>query len=121
MTTNLSASLEAMGDEMTFIQSIRAEQFEHVDFTFFASDPRATPRSGGSHAISATPSSISLGALEERAGRDHPLALDRTRNVGRGTRVLPNCSPARVVVAHPAAIALALLALRAKKSARSNA
>lgn len=34
--------LEAVGDEMTFIQSIRPEQFENVDFTFFASDPRAT-------------------------------------------------------------------------------
>src|ERR1700739_1437476 len=34
--------LEAVGDEMTFIQSIRPEQFEHVDFTFFASGPRAT-------------------------------------------------------------------------------
>ena len=34
--------LEAVGDEMSFIQSIRPEQFEHVDFTFFAADPRAT-------------------------------------------------------------------------------
>ena len=30
--------LEAMGDEISFIQRVRAEQFEHVDFTFFASD-----------------------------------------------------------------------------------
>ena len=34
--------LEAVGDEMSFIQSIRSEQFERVDFTFFASDPRST-------------------------------------------------------------------------------
>src|SRR5579864_6128983 len=34
--------LEAMGDEISFIQSVRAEQFEHVDFTFFASDPDCT-------------------------------------------------------------------------------
>src|ERR1035438_5636569 len=34
--------LEAVGDEMSFIQSIRPEQFERVDFTFFAADPRAT-------------------------------------------------------------------------------
>jgi hypothetical protein len=34
--------LEAVGDEISFIQSIRSEQFERVDFTFFASDPRST-------------------------------------------------------------------------------
>jgi aspartate-semialdehyde dehydrogenase len=34
--------LEAVGDEMNFIQSIRSEQFERVDFAFFASDPRST-------------------------------------------------------------------------------
>ncbi len=27
--------LEAVGDEMSFIQSVRTEQFERVDFTFF--------------------------------------------------------------------------------------
>src|SRR5208282_3792516 len=34
--------LEAAGDEISFIQSIRSEQFERVDFAFFASDPRST-------------------------------------------------------------------------------
>ena len=34
--------LEAVGDEINFIQSIRSEQFERVDFAFFASDPRST-------------------------------------------------------------------------------
>src|ERR1700732_1434159 len=34
--------LEAMGDEVTFIQRIHSEQFEHVDFTFFASNRDAT-------------------------------------------------------------------------------
>src|ERR1700691_6623779 len=28
--------LEAAGDEINFIQSLRGEQFTHVDFTFFA-------------------------------------------------------------------------------------
>jgi aspartate-semialdehyde dehydrogenase len=37
--------LEAMGDEISFIQRVRAEQFEHVDFTFFASDQESTRRS----------------------------------------------------------------------------
>ena len=34
--------LETMGDEITFIQSVRTEQFEHLDFTFFASDQNCT-------------------------------------------------------------------------------
>src|SRR6202167_4285376 len=34
--------LEAVGDEMNFIRSIRSEQFERVDFAFFASDPGST-------------------------------------------------------------------------------
>src|ERR1700726_3652380 len=34
--------LEAMGDEISFIQRVRADQFENVDFTFFASDVEST-------------------------------------------------------------------------------
>ena len=34
--------LEAMKDEVTFIQSVRAEQFDKIDFTFFASDADCT-------------------------------------------------------------------------------
>src|SRR4029077_5292719 len=37
--------LEAMGDEVSFIQRVRAEQFENVDFTFFASDQDSTRKS----------------------------------------------------------------------------
>src|ERR1700733_2495527 len=34
--------LEATGDEINFIQSLRAEQFTSVDFTFFAPDAEST-------------------------------------------------------------------------------
>jgi len=34
--------LEAVGDEMNIVQSIRSEQFERVDFAFFSADPRST-------------------------------------------------------------------------------
>jgi len=27
--------LEALGDEVTFIQKVRAEEFRHIDFSFF--------------------------------------------------------------------------------------
>src|SRR3954468_23755268 len=36
--------LDAVGDEATFIQSVRPEHFEHVDFAFFASDAEFTRR-----------------------------------------------------------------------------
>jgi len=104
--------LEAIGDEMTFIQSIRPEQFEHVDFTFFSSDPRATrakwetARDRGNTIIDST------GALEEAPG-----ATIRSPWIERqiGQPVPPQLQPGPVVVAHPAATALAMLALRAEK------
>ena len=34
--------LESLGDEVTFIQNVRSEQFENIDFTFFASDQECT-------------------------------------------------------------------------------
>src|SRR5215813_4416182 len=34
--------LEQVQDEVSFVQSVTAEQLEHVDFTFFASEPEFT-------------------------------------------------------------------------------
>src|SRR3954447_3816610 len=34
--------LETVGDVVSFIQSVRAEQFEKIDFTFFACDQECT-------------------------------------------------------------------------------
>src|SRR6266566_4118972 len=36
--------LDAVGEEPTFIQSVRPEHFDRVDFTFFASEPDFTRR-----------------------------------------------------------------------------
>jgi len=104
--------LEAVGDEMAFIQSIRPEQFEHVDFTFFAADPRAarakweTARDHGNTILDCT------GALEDAAG-----VTIRSPWIERqtGQPVPPQLQPDSVEVAHPAATVLALLALRAQK------
>ena len=107
--------LEAVGDEMSFIQSIRPEQFERVDFTFFAADPRATQakwktaRDLGNTIIDLTDS------LE-----DEPGATVRSPWIERqtGQPVTPQLQPGPVVVAHPAATVLAMLALRAQKFAK---
>jgi aspartate-semialdehyde dehydrogenase len=105
--------LEALGDEMSFIQSVRAEQFERVDFTFFASDQHST-RSNWKTARDLGSTIVDLSfALEE-----DPAASIRSPWVERppSQNALPELQPGPVVVAHPAATVLALLAMRAGKA-----
>ena len=107
--------LEAVGDEMNFIQSIRSEQFERVDFAFFASDARST-RSNWKAARDLGDTIVDLSyALEEEAG-----ASIRSPWIERqtGQPVAPELQPGPVVVAHPAATVLAMLALRCEKAAK---
>ncbi|MGA8622384.1 MAG: Asd/ArgC dimerization domain-containing protein [Candidatus Sulfotelmatobacter sp.] len=105
--------LEATGDEINFIQSVRAEQFTRVDFTFFAADAEST-RNSWKRARDAGSAIIDLsGALEEEAGAQvRSLWLERER----GEIWHPDLQPAPAVVAHPAAITLALLLLRVRKA-----
>lgn len=107
--------LEAVGDEMNFIQSLRAEQFERVDFSFFASDPRSTRKNWKTaRDLGNTIVDLSF-ALEEEAG-----ASVRSPWIARqsGQPVPPELQPGPVVVAHPAATVLALLALRSAKAGK---
>lgn len=104
--------LEALGDEISFIQSLRAEQFEHVDFTFFASDAECT-RKNWKRARDAGSAIIDLSAaLENEPGAQvRSLWVERER----GQTVLPELQPGPCVTAHPVAATLALLLLRARK------
>jgi aspartate-semialdehyde dehydrogenase len=107
--------LEAIGDEMSFIQSIRSEQFERVDFAFFASDARST-RNNWKTARDLGDTIVDLSfALE-----DEPGASIRSPWVERqtGQPMAPELQPGPVVVAHPAATVLAMLALREEKAAK---
>jgi len=107
--------LEAVGDEMSFIQSVRAEQFERVDFTFFASDPRAT-RAKWQAARDLGNTIIDLSdALE-----DEPGVSVRSPWIERqtGHPLTPQLQPGPVIAAHPAATVLAMLALRAQNAAK---
>src|SRR5215471_7086697 len=106
--------LEAMGDEISFIQSVRAEQFDHVDFTFFAADQDCTrktwkrARDSGSAIIDLS------GALENEPGASiRSLWVERER----GQLAPPELQPGPCVTAHPVAVAVALLLLRARKVA----
>lgn len=107
--------LEAMGDEMNFIQSIRSEQFERVDFAFFASDSRST-RNNWKAARDLGDTIVDLSyALEDEPGASvrSPWIEWQT-----GQPPAPELQPGPVVVAHPAATVLALLALRGEKTAK---
>jgi aspartate-semialdehyde dehydrogenase len=105
--------LEATGDEINFIQSVRAEQFTHVDFTFFAADAECT-RQNWKRASDAGSAIIDLsGALEQEAGATvRSLWTERER----AQMWQPELQPAPCLVAHPAAVTLALLLLRARKA-----
>jgi aspartate-semialdehyde dehydrogenase len=104
--------LETMGDEVTFIQRVRHEQFEHLDFTFFASDQTSTRKSwktardAGSAIVDLTY------ALE-----DEPTAAIRSPWLERQLGQSPafELQPGPCVVAHPAAVGLALLVARTQK------
>ena len=106
--------LEAVGDEVSFIQSVRAEQFEKVDFTFFACDQECT-RQNWKKAQKAGSAIVDLSyALE-----DEPDANVKSPWIQRllGQALTPELQPGPAVVAHPAAVVLALLLLRIQKSA----
>jgi aspartate-semialdehyde dehydrogenase len=104
--------LEAVGEEPTFIQSVLPEHLENVDFTFFTADENFTrniwemARKAGSDIID-----LSYG-LEGKEG-----VLLRAPWVERELGASPKLDfvEAPVTIAHPAAIVLALLLLRARK------
>ena len=105
--------LEAVKDEITFIQNVRSEQFEHIDFTFFASDQECTRRNW-KVARAAGSAIVDLSfALE-----DELESVVRSPWIERqlGQMQPPELQPGPSVGAHPAAVVLALLVLRAQKA-----
>lgn len=114
-----AGKLEAPGDEVTFIQRVHGEQFDRVDFTFFAADAASTQsywkiaHRAGSTVLDLT------SALE-----DEPDATVRSPWIERQRlqMVTPQLQPGPVVVAHPVATVLSLILLRLQKvGAVSNA
>ncbi len=105
--------LESMGDEISFIQRVRADQFENVDFTFFAGDQPST-RKSWKDARDAGSAIIDLSAaIESEAGATvRSLWIERER----GQVAPPDLQPGPCITAHPVAVTLALLLFRAKKA-----
>ncbi|HTZ97630.1 MAG TPA: Asd/ArgC dimerization domain-containing protein [Terriglobales bacterium] len=105
--------LEAVGDEVTFIQKLRVDEFRNLDFTFFASDAECTLKSW-KIARDAGSAIIDLSyALEDDAD-----AIVRSPWIERqlGLGLVPELQPKAAVTAHPAAIVLAMLLLRVQKA-----
>lgn len=107
--------LEAVGDEPTFIQSVLPEHMEGVDFAFFASDEQFTRDTWG-FAKKSGSDIIDLSYGLEGQGGVVLRAPWVEREIGKVPRVDLGSAPVRI--AHPAAMVLALLLLRAGKAAK---
>jgi aspartate-semialdehyde dehydrogenase len=105
--------LERVQDEVSIVQPVTLDQFNNVDFTFFASDEAFTrshwklPQQTGSaivdmsYALENDPSvPVSAPWIERELGRTAQLNLDSSL----------------VTIAHPAAVTVALLVLRAQRA-----
>jgi aspartate-semialdehyde dehydrogenase len=109
--------LEAVGDEITFIQPIAADSFEHIDFTFFCGTAELTRRHWKS-AQRAGSSIVDLStALEGEAG---VLVCAPWVTEAMGETAPPGSAPTlhtpAMVSAHPAALVLALLLERLQRA-----
>jgi aspartate-semialdehyde dehydrogenase len=103
--------LDQLGDEITFVQPISPDAFEHVDFTFFCGAENST-RKYWREALRAGSTVLDLaGALDQETG-----VLVRSPWVGAQDATVDLFTPA-VVPAHPAALALALLMERLQQAA----
>ena len=95
--------LDQVGDEVTFVQAISGEAFDHADFTFFCGSESLTLRYWR-QALRAGSTVLDLsGALDQEAG-----VLVRAPWLGTEEAAVDLFTPA-VVPAHPAVITLGLL------------
>lgn len=107
--------LEAVRDEITLIQKVRAEEFRKMDVTFFASDPDCTRKTWKSARDSGSAIVDLSFALE-----DEPEAVVRSPWIERQLEhtLIPELQPGPSVIAHPASVVLALFALRLQKAGK---
>jgi aspartate-semialdehyde dehydrogenase len=103
--------IDQVGDEVTFIQALTSEAFEHADFTFFCGSEDLTRRHWR-QALRAGSTVLDLsGVLDRETG-----VLVRAPWLGADASSADLFTPA-VVPAHPAAVALGLLMERLQQAA----
>jgi aspartate-semialdehyde dehydrogenase len=113
--------LESVGDEVTFIQRIEPSSFANVDFAFFTGSEQVTRKHWQSaHRAGASIIDLSY-ALESEANVlvSAPWVQDAMRESvnGAAAQPAPDLHTPAMVPAHPAAVALAFIMLRAKEVA----
>jgi aspartate-semialdehyde dehydrogenase len=107
---NALGRLDQVGDEITFVQAIGPESFEHVDFTFFCGTESLT-HNYWREALKAGSAVIDLSsALDQEPG-----VLVRSPWLGSDSGAPDLFTPA-VVPAHPAAVVLGLLVDRLRQA-----
>ncbi|HUN87776.1 MAG TPA: Asd/ArgC dimerization domain-containing protein [Terriglobales bacterium] len=107
-----TGQLESVGEEMTFVQRVAADNFEGSDVVFFASDANFTKQNW--HLATRAGSAVvdlSYGLENEKGASVRAPWIDREL----GELAPMDLQPGPVVVAHPAAVVLAVLILRLKK------
>ena len=108
--------LDQVGDEITFVQVIAPDAFDHVDFTFFCGSEDMTRKHWRS-ALRAGSTVLDLsGALDQETGVVIRAPWLGTEKLGSEAAGVDLFTPA-VVPAHPAALALAAVLERLQQAA----
>jgi aspartate-semialdehyde dehydrogenase len=105
--------LEAVGEEVTFIRKVRADEFRKVDFTFFAGDVASTEKSW-KIAQQAGSAIVDLTFALENDPAAHVRSPWMERLLGCAPAV--ELQPGPAVIAHPAAVVLAFLLQRLRRA-----
>jgi len=108
--------LEQVGDEVTFLQTIDPDAFDHMDFTFFCGTEEMT-RKHWRNALRSGSTVLDLsGALDQEAGVVVRAPWLDSKELSAEAATPDLFTPA-VVPAHPAALAMALLIERLQQAA----
>ncbi|HLJ88607.1 MAG TPA: Asd/ArgC dimerization domain-containing protein [Candidatus Angelobacter sp.] len=105
--------LDSVQEEVSFVQPVGRDQLENVDFTFFASDERFT-RSKWKLARDAGSAIVDLSYSLESEKNAPVRSPWIERELGRQTQV--DLESSAITIAHPAAVVLSLLLLRAQRA-----
>lgn len=109
--------LDAVGDEATFIQSVLPENLQGVEIVFFASDPGFTRKHWNlAKKAGALVVDLSYALEAEPEGAVRAPWIERELEQAEGVRPPAQLDSTLAVVAHPAAVVLALLLLRGQKA-----
>lgn len=104
--------LEAVGDEVTFVQQVQRESLEHTDLVFLASEPDSARKSYAlASQVGSAVVDLSYGLENERGSVIRSSWVEHEL----GETPVIELQPGPVVVAHPVSVALALLLSRLQK------